>query len=103
MKELYLVSCCRTAVGSFQGSLANTPASDLGAVVVKAALERAGLKPELRAAGELRLEHPEATLSELGKLADPPLSKDALAGRLRRLCKKAQEAAKAEKGKKPKR
>ena len=46
MKELYLVSCCRTAVGSFQGSLANTPASDLGAVVVKAALERAGLKPE---------------------------------------------------------
>ncbi len=46
MKELYVVSCCRTAVGSFQGSLANTPASDLGAVVVKAALERAGLKPE---------------------------------------------------------
>jgi acetyl-CoA C-acetyltransferase len=33
-------------VGAFQGSLANTPASDLGAVVVKAALERAGLKPE---------------------------------------------------------
>ncbi len=46
MKDLYVVSCCRTAVGSFQGSLANTPASDLGAVVVKAALERAGLKPE---------------------------------------------------------
>ena len=46
MKELYLVSCCRTAVGAFQGSLANTPAADLGAVVVKAALERAGLKPE---------------------------------------------------------
>ena len=46
MKDLYVVSCCRTAVGSFQGSLANTPASDLGAIVVKAALERAGLKPE---------------------------------------------------------
>ena len=46
MKDLYVVSCCRTAVGAFQGSLANTPASDLGAVVVKAALERAGLKPE---------------------------------------------------------
>ena len=46
MKDLYVVSCCRTAVGSFQGSLANIPASDLGAVVVKAALERAGLKPE---------------------------------------------------------
>ena len=46
MKELYVVSCCRTAVGAFQGSLANTPASDLGAVVVKEALVRAGLKPE---------------------------------------------------------
>ena len=46
MKDLYVVSCCRTAVGAFQGSLANTPAADLGAVVVKAALERAGLKPE---------------------------------------------------------
>ena len=46
MKDLYVVSCCRTAVGAFQGSLANTPASDLGAVVVKAALERAGLKPD---------------------------------------------------------
>ncbi len=46
MKDLYVVNCCRTAVGSFQGSLSNTPASDLGAVVVKAALERAGVKPE---------------------------------------------------------
>ena len=46
MKELYAVSCCRTAVGSFQGSLSAIPASDLGATVVKAALERAGLKPE---------------------------------------------------------
>ena len=46
MKELYAVGCCRTAVGSFQGSLSAIPASDLGATVVKAALERAGLKPE---------------------------------------------------------
>ena len=46
-KELYVVSCCRTAVGAFQGSLANTPASDLGATVVKAALERANMKPEM--------------------------------------------------------
>ena len=46
MKDLYVVSCCRTAVGAFQGSLANTPASDLGAIVVKEALNRAGLKPE---------------------------------------------------------
>ncbi len=46
MKELYVVNCCRTAVGSFQGSLSNTPASDMGAVVVKEALKRAGVKPE---------------------------------------------------------
>ena len=46
MKDLYVVSCCRTAVGAFQGSLSNTPASDLGAVVVKAALERGNVKPE---------------------------------------------------------
>ena len=46
MKELYVVNCCRTAVGSFQGSLSNTPASDLGAVVVKEVLNRAGVKPE---------------------------------------------------------
>ena len=32
--------------GRFSGSLSNTPAAELGAVVVKAALERAGLKPE---------------------------------------------------------
>ena len=41
MKDLYVVSCCRTAVGAFQGSLANTPAADLGAVVVKAEIGRA--------------------------------------------------------------
>ena len=46
MKDLYVVNCCRTAVGSFGGSLKDTPATDLGAVVVKAALERAGVKPE---------------------------------------------------------
>ncbi|MDY5612192.1 acetyl-CoA C-acetyltransferase [Dysosmobacter sp.] len=46
MKDLYIVNCCRTAIGSFGGSLKNTPAADLGAVVVKEALNRAGVKPE---------------------------------------------------------
>ena len=46
MKEIYAVSCCRTAIGSFQGSLKDTPAPKLGAIVVKEALNRAGLKPE---------------------------------------------------------
>ena len=46
MKEVYVVNCCRTAVGSFGGSLKDTPAADLGAVVVKEVLNRAGVKPE---------------------------------------------------------
>ena len=35
MKDLYVVNCCRTAIGSFGGSLKNTPAAEMGAVVVK--------------------------------------------------------------------
>ena len=46
MKDLYIVNCCRTAIGSFGGSLKNTPAADLGAIVVKEALNRAGIKGE---------------------------------------------------------
>ena len=46
MKEVYVVNCCRTAVGSFGGSLKDVPATDLGAVVVKEVLNRAGVKPE---------------------------------------------------------
>ena len=46
MKDLYIVSCCRTAIGAFGGSLKNTPAAELGAIVVKEALNRAGVKPE---------------------------------------------------------
>ena len=34
-KEVYVVNCCRTAVGSFGGSLKDVPATDLGAAVVK--------------------------------------------------------------------
>ena len=46
MKELYVVNCCRTAVGSYGGSLKNTPATELGAIVVKEALKRANVAPE---------------------------------------------------------
>ena len=46
MKDIYLVNCCRTAVGSYGGSLKDVPATQLGAVVVKEALSRAGVKPE---------------------------------------------------------
>ena len=46
VKDIYLVNCCRTAIGSFQGTLSKTPAVDLGSIVVKEALKRANVAPE---------------------------------------------------------
>ena len=46
MKEIYVVNCCRTAIGSFGGSLKDTPAAEMGGIVIKEALNRAGVKPE---------------------------------------------------------
>ncbi|MBP2364437.1 DNA-binding protein WhiA [Pseudonocardia parietis] len=53
----------------------------------------AGAPSHLRAAGLLRVEHATLSLSRLGLLADPPMSKDAVAGRLRRLVVLAEEHA----------
>jgi len=46
MKEVYIVSAVRTPIGSFGGVLSGVPATQLGATAIKAALERAGVKPE---------------------------------------------------------
>ena len=46
MKEVVIVSAARTAIGSFGGSLKDVPTRTLGATVIKAAVERAGIKPE---------------------------------------------------------
>ena len=46
MKEVYIVSAVRTPIGSFGGVLSGVPATQLGATAIKAALERAGIKPE---------------------------------------------------------
>ena len=43
--DIVIASAKRTAVGSFNGAFANTPAHDLGAVAVKAAIEAAGIEP----------------------------------------------------------
>lgn len=43
--DIVIVGAARTAVGSFSGAFANTPAHDLGAVAIKAALERAKVQP----------------------------------------------------------
>ncbi|MEM5325069.1 acetyl-CoA C-acetyltransferase [Paraburkholderia sp. JHI2823] len=45
MTDIVIVSAARTAVGKFGGSLAKVAAPDLGAIVIKAALERAGVSP----------------------------------------------------------
>src|SRR5579863_3840889 len=44
MKEVYIVSATRTAVGSFGGTLSPLSATQLGAAVIKSAVEKAGLK-----------------------------------------------------------
>ena len=45
MTDIVIASAARTAVGSFNGAFANTPAHELGAVAIKAALQRAKLEP----------------------------------------------------------
>jgi acetyl-CoA C-acetyltransferase len=47
MEDIVIVSAARTAVGKFGGSLAKTPATELGAAVIKAVAERAGLSPDM--------------------------------------------------------
>ena len=46
MKKVVIVSACRTAIGAFGGTLKDVPAAELGALVVKEAVSRAGIKPE---------------------------------------------------------
>jgi acetyl-CoA C-acetyltransferase len=46
MEEIYIVGAARTPIGKFGGSLAKTPASELGALVIRKVLERSGVKPE---------------------------------------------------------
>ena len=46
MKEVYIISATRTPVGSFGGSLAPLSATQLGALVIKSAVEKSGLKPD---------------------------------------------------------
>ncbi len=45
-KKVVLAGACRTAIGKMGGALSNTPAVELGSIVIKEALNRAGVKPE---------------------------------------------------------
>ena len=62
---------------------------------VERALEILGdeVPEHLKYAGKLRLEHKQASLEELGQLAEPPMTKDAIAGRIRRLLATADKKA----------
>ena len=47
MREVVIASAVRTAIGTFGGALKDVPAADLGAIVIKEAVNRAAIKPEL--------------------------------------------------------
>ena len=78
---------------------ANLRRSARAAVAAAARVQRAleilaeDVPDHLLAAGELRVEHRQSSLEELGQLADPPMTKDAVAGRIRRLLSMADRKA----------
>ncbi len=78
---------------------ANLRRSARAAVAAGARVERAleilgdDVPDHLKEAGRLRVEHKQASLEELGALADPPMTKDAIAGRIRRLLAMADKKA----------
>lgn len=78
---------------------ANLRRSAQAAVAAGARVERAleilgeEVPEHLEYAGTLRLQHKQASLDELGRLADPPMTKDAIAGRIRRLLAMADKHA----------
>jgi DNA-binding protein WhiA len=78
---------------------ANMRRSARAAVAASARVERAldilgdDIPDHLRVAGRLRIEHRQASLEELGALSDPPMTKDAIAGRIRRLLAMADKRA----------
>lgn len=80
---------------------ANLRRSAQAAVAACARVERAmeilgdDIPDHLKYAGSLRLEHRDASLDELGTLAAPPITKDAVAGRIRRLLAMADKEAAA--------
>jgi cell division protein WhiA len=78
---------------------ANLRRSARAAVAAGARVERAmdiladTIPEHLQQAGRLRIEHKQASLEELGALSDPPMTKDAIAGRIRRLLAMADKRA----------
>ena len=65
-KKVVLAGACRTAIGKMGGALSNTPAADLGAIVIKEALNRAGVKPEMVDEVKMGLCNPGSCVTERG-------------------------------------
>ena len=63
MSDVVIVSAARTAIGTFGGSLRDIPVVNLGALVIKEALSRAGLKPK---ASKKLLEYAPKTMQDIG-------------------------------------
>jgi DNA-binding protein WhiA len=78
---------------------ANLRRSARAAVAASARVQRAmeilgdDIPDHLREAGQLRITHGQASLEELGSLSSPPMTKDAIAGRIRRLLAMADKRA----------
>ena len=47
MKEVVIVSACRTAIGAFGGTLKDSTAAVIGSVIMKEAIERTGIDPAI--------------------------------------------------------
>jgi hypothetical protein len=73
----------------------STGAAEVAVARVRRALAMLGddAPEHLAAAGQLRLRHPQASLDQLGALGDPPMTKDTISGRIRRLLRLADHHA----------
>jgi acetyl-CoA C-acetyltransferase len=89
MEDIVIVSAARTGVGKFGGSLARIPASELGSIVIKAALARAKVDPaqvsevimgQVLAAGAVQNPAPQALLSAGWPMEVPGLTINAVCG-----------------------
>ena len=63
-KKIVLAGACRTAIGVMGGTLSTTPATDLGAIVIKEALNRAGVPAGSGRSGIYGLRNPGRTGTE---------------------------------------
>lgn len=96
-RDLTAAQASEQRIGNFDS--ANAARAAVSAAVTAARVGRAfeilddRVPEHLEAIARLRLEHPGVSLDELGRLADPPVSKDTAAGRLRRLLVLADKAA----------